>query len=120
MANKNYEEATILADQMCDLLPIDDLKEIAREAYANDIVATKPLIKALFKKTKNRYFKTVWLLWEYKIFVPNGIIILGRIDGYCTANKNGYYIDMCIYKDIFGAIRTSNSSFFKSRNSSTR
>ena len=115
MIDHNDTDASMLAKLMCEVLPVDCLKEIARDAFTNSIADTMPLVKELARKTHNRYFKAAWLLWKYKVFVSNGLIILKRIDGYCSVNVNKTYIDLCIYKDIFGAIRTSNSSFLKSK-----
>lgn len=103
-----------LSDRLLSALSFDEIKELARNAYASENTATKPLIDRLVVQTKNRFFKAVHLLWKYKVSVPNGLIILERIDSYCSTNRNKYYIDLCIYKDIFGAIKTGNSSFFKS------
>ena len=107
--------ATIV-DRLFAAVPHERIKEIALSAYSENINESRPLIKEFFSRTKSRYFKTVLLLWKYKIFIPNGLIILKRIDGYCSVDVSPRFIDLCIYKDILGAIRAGNSNFFGSRN----
>jgi glycosyltransferase involved in cell wall biosynthesis len=103
----------VLTEKVLETLPSTSINQIARDAYAGNTSETMPLIRVLMKKTQNRYLKAAYLLWKYKVFVPNGLIILSRIDGYCNANVSNKYIDLCIYKDILGAIRSANTSLFK-------
>jgi glycosyltransferase involved in cell wall biosynthesis len=104
---------TLLMDQLSATLPEEGLKDMVRDAYANNNSATQPIVRSLFQRTQNRYYKTILLLWKFKVRIPNGLIILDRINGYCSVNVSKQYIDLCIYKDIFNAIKTGNSSYLK-------
>lgn len=95
---------------LCSTLSESELKIIVKKAYADNNINIQQMVNGLFKTTKSRYYKTVLLLLKYKIDIPNGLIILARVDGYCQAKKNKYYIDLCIYKDIYGVIKTGNSA----------
>jgi glycosyltransferase involved in cell wall biosynthesis len=94
-------------------IPLAIVKKIAANAFYNGNTRFMPIIEAWEKKTKDRYFKAILLLRKYRVNVPTAQIILERIDGYCNARVNNTYIDICIYKDIFGAIRNKNTSLFK-------
>jgi hypothetical protein len=105
----------LFLDHIVPAVPLDLLMKLACEAYAAGNSQLMGVVRELYKRTKYRYYKAAYLLWKYKVNVPNGLIILNRIGGYCSVNVSNKYIDVCIYKDIFGAIRTSNSSYFKSK-----
>ena len=105
----------MLAHDLLPSLPDELRNKLALDAYSNNNAAVMPMIRGLAKSTGNRYLKAAWLLWRYKVFVPNGKIILDRINGYINAQVSNKYIDLCIYKDIFGEIRASNSLFLKGK-----
>jgi len=107
-----YSDARIFLKHTDGPIPVERIKNIIREAYAKGDGQTMALFKEYAAKTKNRFFKAAWLLWKYKVTWPTAEIILGRIDGYCSVNVSNWYIDLCIYKDILGAMKTSNSSYF--------
>ena len=105
----------LFLDYIVPAIPLDLLMNLACDAYTAGNSQLMEVVRELDKRTKYRYYKAAYLLWKYKVNVPNGLIILNRIGGYCSVNVSNKYIDVCIYKDIFGAIRTSNSSYFKSK-----
>ena len=111
----NDSDTDELLDMLCSTLSENELKIIVKKAYADNTINIQQTVNGLFKTTKNRYYKTILLLLKYKIFILNGLIILERVDGYNRANKSKYYIDLCIYKDIYGAIKTDNSAYRKSK-----
>jgi|GEM_PF-6380419 len=114
-ANDSDTNTNELLDMLCSTLSENELKIIVRKAYADNTINIQQTVNGLFKTTKNRYYKTILLLLKYKIFILNGLIILERINAYNRANKSKYYIDLCIYKDIYGAIKSGNSAYRKSK-----
>ena len=108
---ENDEETIQLIDLLCTSFSGSEMKLIVKKAYADNTINIRAMVHRLFKKTKSRFYKTILLLRKYKIFIPNGLIILDRVNEYCNLNKNKYYIDLCIYKDIYGTIKTGNSSY---------
>lgn len=94
-------------------LPREDYERIAAEAYYTNTVVLKPIVRQMLKLTHSRFFKSVLQLWRYKINAYTGKIILNRIDGYCKKGLSNFYIDLCIYKDVVGAIKTKNSDLFR-------
>jgi hypothetical protein len=105
----------MLAQDLLPMLPTELKNAVGLEAYCNGNAAVMAIIRDMGKGTGNRYLKAAWMLWRYKVFVPNGKIILERVNGYINAQVSNKYIDLCIYKDIFGEIRASNSSFLKGK-----
>jgi glycosyltransferase involved in cell wall biosynthesis len=116
ITNWNYSDAKIfLKHANTGILPFERLKRITRDAYSTADKDTMLIIKKLGKATKNRYFKAAWLLWKYKVNYPTAEIVLARIDGYFHAQISNLYIDLCIYKDIYGAMKAGNSSLLQSK-----
>jgi hypothetical protein len=113
-SDARLERRADLCELLLAVLPLEELKELTCAVYANNIIAAKPIVNILFQKTGNRYFKAIKLFWKFQLFIPVGLIILGRIDSYTRNNLSNFYIDFCIYKDIFGAVKTGNSNFLKS------
>ncbi|MCW3123366.1 MAG: hypothetical protein JWQ38_2858 [Flavipsychrobacter sp.] len=97
----------------------NDIKLIVRKAFADNASYAHHMVSSLYEKSKNQFYKTILLLWKYKVFIPNGLIILDRVNDYCITNRNKYYIDFCIYKDIYGAIKAGVSTYKKPKPVST-
>jgi hypothetical protein len=92
------------------LIPCSDFKDMAASAYFANNIQLIPVILSSYSQNANRYLKAVLALWKYKVNTHTGEIILKRINDYCNQKKNKYYIDLCIYKDIYHAIKTKNVS----------
>jgi glycosyltransferase involved in cell wall biosynthesis len=115
MAHKYGSAVKMFLNEVMPHIQIEDYKKIAVDAYYTNNKNLKPVVKEMLRKTGNRYFKAVLILWKYKINAYTGEIILDRIDGYCKKNLSKYYIDLCIYKDTFGAMKTKNTDLFGRR-----
>ncbi len=113
--NWGYSDAKLFLKHVGAPLPMERIKKIAWAAYEAGDEKTMQLMKEYAKKTEDRFFKAIWLLWKYKVNFPTAEIILKRVEGYCSVNVANWYIDLSIYKDIYGAFKTSNSSYFSSR-----
>jgi hypothetical protein len=92
------------------LISNDDFKALAASLYFADNTVLVPSIRSAYVKKTDRYLKAVLALWKNRVNNHTGEIILKRIDDYCRQKKNKYYIDLCIYKDIYHAIKTKNVS----------
>ena len=92
------------------LIPNDDFKALSASLYFADNTVLLPAIGSAYLKNTDRYLKAVLALWKYRVNNHTGEIILKRIDDYCRQKRNKYYIDLCIYKDIYNAIKTKNVS----------
>ena len=103
-------DAQMFFKEVMHLLTVGLLKQIACEAYCNNNEALLPLVKVWGKQTGSRYFKAVLMLWRFNVNADTGRIILDRVDGYCKINRNKLYIDLCVYKDIYGAYKTKNAT----------
>jgi glycosyltransferase involved in cell wall biosynthesis len=104
----------VFFNELAEILPLNLLKQVACEAYFNNDRSMLPFVKAFGNRTGSRYFKAVKLLWKYQVNAFTGKIILERVDGYCNADRNKFYIDLCVYKDIYGAYKTKNATPFRS------
>ncbi len=115
MAHKYSSAVKMFLNEVMPHIQIEDYKKIAVDAYYTNNKKLKPVVKEMLRKTGNRYFNAVLILWQYKVNAYTGAIILDRIDGYCKKNLSKYYIDLCIYKDTFGAMKTKNTDLFGRR-----
>lgn len=115
MKPSSETDVTLFLTEILPILPVDLSKKIVAKAYYDNNLLLLPVLKELARQTKSRYFKAILALWKFKINRHTGAVILERIDEYCKNKINDFYIDICIYKDIFGAIRSRNSSLFNSR-----
>jgi glycosyltransferase involved in cell wall biosynthesis len=108
LSRKYTFDIEFFINEIQPLIQFDEFKAIAASTYYADSKEFMPIIRNSYSKNANRYLKSVLALWKYKVNSHTGEIILKRIDDYCSQNKNKYYIDLCIYKDIYLAIRTKN------------
>ncbi|MCD6010495.1 MAG: glycosyltransferase [Flavipsychrobacter sp.] len=111
---KNYSSnMQMFMKEVFPLISEKDYQKIATEIYYSNAKILAPVVKKMERITGSRYFKAVLRLWRFKINAFTGAIILDRIDDYCKRKLNNFYIDLCIYKDIGGAIKTRNSDLFR-------
>lgn len=109
-------DAALMAKEILPVLPADMKRKIAASVYFNDNLVMRPLVKELFKQTGDRYYKAIIDLWKFKVNSHTGKIILDRIDTHIKNGKSNNFIDICIYKDVVGAVKTSNSYLFNDKN----
>lgn len=108
--SRNYtSDVDFFINEIQPLIPFDDFKAVAASTYFADSKLFIPIIRKSYSQNANRYLKAVLALWKYKVNSHTGEIILDRINGYCEQKRKNYYIDLCIYKDIFHAIETKNT-----------
>jgi glycosyltransferase involved in cell wall biosynthesis len=110
------DDTHIFMNEVAPLLSNDMLKKFAREAYFDNNVLLIPIVKRIAQKTGSTYIKAILKLWTFKVNTYTGKIILERVEGYCNARLNDAYISLCVYKDIYGAFRSSNSYLFNKNN----
>lgn len=112
MGHKYHSPTKMFFNEVLPHLQPEDHKKVAAEAFCTNNKRLRPIVKEMFRRTGSRYFKAVLILWRYKVNAHTGSIILDRVDGYCKKKLSNYYIDLCIYKDTLGAIKTRNSELF--------
>ncbi len=113
IARKYNANIQMFMKEVFPMIPGEDYQKIAAEIYYTNTKVLMPVVKEMERVTGSRYFKAILRLWRFKINAFTGAIILNRIDDYCKRKLSNVYIDLCIYKDIGGAIKTRNSDLFK-------
>lgn len=110
--SEGASETDMFIREVLRLLP-GRRKPLAAEAYYVDNDKMKEVIHRMYKDTRDRYFNAILTLWKFKVNRHAGEIILDRIAGYIQQKRSGMYIDLCIWKDVYGAIRNGNSAFLR-------
>ncbi len=98
--------ANVFVKNVVPHIPVTYYEEIASTAFLNDSRFMLAAVRMFARKTRSKYLKAMHLLWKYNIDAFTARIILDRVTGYMRDGKSRFYIDLCIYKDIFGAIRS--------------
>lgn len=83
------------------VLPHALQQQAAREVYRGGNHEFMLYARDLWKKSRYRYNKALWLVCKYKVPFERSLAILERVSGYLNANFNARYIDFCVYRDIF-------------------
>jgi|GEM_PF-410705 len=100
----------LFAENFIWVAPMKLLKKLAYHAYSEYNERVMKLIMPAVARKRDRYLKTILLLWKLKINSGAGAIISDRIDAYCAQGKKKWYIDLCIYKDVAEAYFRYNAT----------
>jgi glycosyltransferase involved in cell wall biosynthesis len=96
-------DASFFINDVAPVIPVELLKRIVFDAYCNRNKIEINIVKQLAHNTKDKYIKTVWLLWRYKVNLQAGEIIASRVQTHIQSEASSLFITLGMYKDILEA-----------------